>query len=57
METEIENWIQKYDTEMGEKQVFVLSSLERISHDPLGMVHGRSQAMGLPQTGFPAPIH
>lgn len=27
METEIENWIQKYDTEMSEKQVFVTAQV------------------------------
>jgi hypothetical protein len=30
VETEIENWIQKYDTEMGEKQVSVTRSLSGV---------------------------
>ena len=62
METEIENWIQKYDSEMSEKQVFVCLILSQVcfprssrnhgegaGEEKPSMVHGLCPVLGLPR--------
>lgn len=38
-ETEVENWVQRYDTEMGEKQVCPLDLYIHALHEKVGLMY------------------
>ena len=68
METEIENWIQKYDSEMSEKQVFVCLILSQVCFPRSSRNRGEgageekpldgpwsTPSSGPPESDFPVP--